>query len=580
MTQNNFNWKIGGEAGYGIMSAGAMFSRAMLRAGQYVFDYTEYPSLIRGGHNTYEVSVSTEPIYAVRRPIHILVALNRHTIDQQKQELSANAIVIYNSDNTKVEPSEFTKDCLVIELPMEKLAIAAGADRVGRNTVALGASFAACAVPFDRLKEIIELNFSLKKKDDKISEVNIKAAKAGYDFVADKLQKDARFQVKIQPNPGRMLMTGNDALSWGAIKAGCNFYSGYPMTPSTSILHTFAAQAQKYNLVVKQTEDEITAICAAIGAGYAGVRAMTATSGGGFSLMVEALGMAGMVEVPLVIVESMRPGPSTGMPTWTGQEDLKFILSASQSEFPRVVMAPGDVEQSYRYIQEAFNIAEEYQLPVVVIMDKYIGSSHKWVEAKNFIDSKIKRGKVLNENDLANIGEYFRYADTDDGVSPRALPGTKGGVHHANSDEHNQKGYSEEDAAERAKMMDKRFKKESALAKTLPDPEIEGEKNADLTLITWGSTRGPVQEAINILKAEGKKVNMLQLVYISPFPANKIKEVMKKSKKIAIVENNKTGQLAGWLREQTGLAPDYKILKYDGRPFFAHELVETIKELL
>jgi 2-oxoglutarate ferredoxin oxidoreductase subunit alpha len=580
MTQNNFNWKIGGEAGYGIMSAGAMFSRAMLRAGQFVFDYTEYPSLIRGGHNTYEVSVSPDPIFGVRRPIHILVALNRATIDYQKIELSPNAIVIFNSDNTKAEASEFAKEAVVIGIPMEKLSIDSGAERVGRNTVALGASFAACGVPFDRLKEIIELNFSLKKKDGKVAEVNIKAAKAGYEHVRQKLQNNSPFQLKIQDNPGRLLMSGNDALSWGAIKAGCNFYSGYPMTPSTSILHVFAAQAPKYSMVVKHTEDEITAICAAIGAGYTGVRSMTATSGGGFALMVEALGMAGMVEVPLVIVESMRPGPSTGMPTWTGQEDLKFVLSASQGEFPRVVVAPGDVEQSYQYIQQAFNIAEEFQTPVVVMMDKYLGSSHKWVNPKELKNEPIKRGMIVHEKDLKTDEPYLRYLDTVNGVSPRTLPGTKGGMHIANSDEHNEKSFTEEDASERARMMDKRFKKEAAIAKNLPNPELEGEKNADLTLITWGSAKGPVQEAIHVLKLEGKKVNMLQIVFISPFPTEKVQEVMKKAKKIAIVENNKTGQLAGWLREQTGLAPDYKILKYDGRPFFAHELVETIKELL
>ncbi len=576
---NKFTWKIGGEAGYGILSAGAMFTRAMLRAGLYVFDYPEYPSLIRGGHNTYEVIVSDEKVYAPHRPINLLVALNENTINEHKHELSDDAAIIYNTNNIKLNEAEFPATMILIGMPLEEIAEKSGAPKVARNVVSLGASFALLEMPFDHLQKVIELNFKLKKKDDKVVTSNMSAAKAGYDFIKDDLKKKFNYQAKTSDNPDRMIMTGNDAISWGAIQAGCKFYSAYPMTPASSILHTFAANARKHKLVVKHVEDEISAINTAIGASYAGVRSMTGTSGGGFALMTEAWGMAAMMELPLVVVEAMRGGPSTGVPTWTSQADLKFLLSASQGEFPRFVIAPGDVEQCFNLIQDAFNIADEYQTPVMFITDKMLAASHKWVEKKDLENKKIKRGKILTDKELENKKDYKRYEYTDDGLSPRSIPGTKGGEYISNSDEHDEYGYSEEGAEEITKMMNKRFLKESLAAKHLPQPELEGEKNSDITLISWGSTRGAILEAMAKLKKEDVKVNFLQIKFISPFPTEVVKQVFKKAKKVAIVECNKTGQLAGWLREQTGLAPDYKILKYDGRPFFIDELVDTIKEL-
>lgn len=575
----NFSWKLGGEAGYGILSAGAMFSRAMLRAGMYIYDYPEYPSIIRGGHNTFEVSVSDKKIFAPRRPINILIALNEDTVIQHKNELSDDAAVIYNSSNTKIKKEDYKSTLTLIEMPMDEIAEKAGAEKIARNVVSLGATFALLGLPLDHLQKIVELNFKLKKKDDKVVTTNLAAARAGYDFIKEDVKKDFHYKVTIQDNPGRMIMTGNDAITWGAIQAGCKFYSAYPMTPASSILHTFAANARKHKVVVKHVEDEISAIHTAIGASYAGVRSMTGTSGGGFSLMTEAWGMAAIMEIPLVVVEAMRGGPSTGVPTWTSQADLKFLLSASQGEFPRFVIAPGDVEQCYNLIQDAFNIAEKYQTPVMFVTDKMLASSHKWVEEKDLKKVKIDRGKVLTEKELESMDEYKRYAFREDGISPRSLPGMKGGEYVANSDEHDELGYTEEGAEEITNMMNKRYHKEDLAVKELPQPELEGEKNADVTLISWGSTRGSILEAMEILKKEGIKVNFLQIIYISPFPVETVKEVFKKAKKIAIIECNKTGQLAGWLREQTGLTPDYKILKYDGRPFFTSELVETIKDL-
>lgn len=580
MPVNKLNWKIGGEAGYGIASAGAMFSRAMLRAGLYVFDYGEYPSLIRGGHNTFEVSVSGQPIYSPGRPINMLIALDQTTINIHRSELTVDAAIIYNTQNTTLDEATFPDSTIVFGMALEEMGEQAGAGRVARNVVALGASYAFLGLPFESLQQIIELNFTLKHKDKQVVYSNVAAARAGYDYVKRNSKQPYHYQLRPVAAQNRIILTGNDAISWGAIQAGCKFFAGYPMTPATSILHLLAGQAHNYNLVVKQTEDEISAINAAIGASYAGVRAMSATSGGGFDLMTEAWGMAAMVEVPLVVVEAMRPGPSTSMPTWGDQGDLKFLLNASHGEFPRFVLAPGDVEQCFTITQEAFNLAEQYQTPVMVITDKFLGESHKWTEVPLLTVLRHQRGQILTEQDFAKQKEYLRYRYTDSGVSPRVLPGTPGGEHIANSDEHNEAGFSEEGAEERTKMVDKRFRKYDEAKKHIPLPVVEGDQHADLTLISWGSTRGPILDALTELRQQHHKVNYVQIVYLSPFPAESIKAVFKKAKKVAIVENNKTGQLASLIREQTGLSPDYKILKYDGRPFFAHELVESLRELL
>ncbi|MFH0804928.1 MAG: 2-oxoacid:acceptor oxidoreductase subunit alpha [Patescibacteria group bacterium] len=579
MAQKIFSWKIGGEAGYGILSACAMFSRLALRAGMYVFDYGEYPSLIRGGHNSFEVTASPDKVYAPRRPISILVALDEETIVQHRHELAADGALIYSSKISKLAPGDIPAGVLAVDIPFEDLAVAAGVGAVGRNVVAIGASCALLNIPFSLLQEIVVLNFSLKKKADSLVQANVAAAKAGYGFVADKIKQPFPYQATVQKNPQRMVMTGNEALLWGAIQAGCKYYAGYPMTPVTALLQGMASQDQKYGIVVKHVEDEISAINSAIGAAYTGVRAMTASSGGGFSLMVEGWGMAAMVEVPLVVVEGMRTGPSTGMPTWTGQDDLKFLLSASQGEFPRFVLAPGDAEQCYLFIQHAFNLAEKYQTPVMVVTDKFLGESHRWVEQSGLVNVPIDRGQVLDAAALQKVAQFRRYEDTASGVSPRVLPGTPGGEHVANSDEHDEQGFTEEGAENRTRMVDKRFRKEAASLEHLPQPVMVGVQRADITLVSWGSTRGPILEALPILAAAGIKANYLQLTTLSPFPIAAVKAAFKQAKKVAIVECNKTGQLAGWLRDQTGLSPDFKILKYDGRPFFTDELVQTIKDL-
>ncbi|MCH7492992.1 2-oxoacid:acceptor oxidoreductase subunit alpha [Patescibacteria group bacterium] len=576
--KHNFNWKIGGPAGYGIKSVGAMFSRVMLRHGLFVFNYDEYPSLIRGGHNAFDVTVSTEPVYTTRRPVSLLVALDQESISEHQHELADDGGVIFNDGPVKVDKNLFPESVKLYPVPFDKIVEEHKGEKVMRNVVSLGASFALLGVPFESVQAIIEYKF---KKKEKVVASNVTLAKAGYDFIKENFKEEFGYQLKKLDNPGRMILSGNEGIVWGAIKAGLKFYSAYPMTPSTSILHNLALQAHKYNIVVKHTEDEISAINTAVGAGYAGVRAMTASAGGGFALMAETLGMAAIMEMPLVIAELTRPGPSTGMPTWTGQGDLRFVLHASQDEFPRFVIAPGDVEQCFELTQTAFDIAEKYQTPVIILSDKQLAESYQTIEKFDTRPRKLQRGKVLTEEELSKIDEYKRYnTDVSDGVSPRVLPGTKKGEHLVNSDEHNELGFSEERSDERVRMMDKRFRKVATALEEIPDPELEGDKKADITFVSFGSTRGAILEAMKDLKQDGIKSNFLQIIYLSPFPDKKVGEVFKKAKKVVVVECNKTGQLAGLIREHTGQVPDYKILKYDGRPFFPDEIVDTIKDIL
>lgn len=566
---NSINWKIGGEAGYGIMISGLMFSKCLSRNGFHVFNYAEYPSLIRGGHNTYYVRASSEMIYSQLNRVDLLIALNNETIEKDTYNLSEDAGIIYDADTVKIEKELNAK---LYPVPLLKLAKEAKGDHVMRNTVALGASFAILDYVLQPLLGIIKESF--KGKGEQIIAENQKAAQLGYDFAKESFENDFSYKIRKASNKRRMVITGNDALCLGAIKAGCKFLSAYPMTPINSILSFMAANEKRYNLIVKQPEDEIAGINMAIGASFSGARAMTATSGGGLSLMVESFGLAGITETPLVIINGQRPGPSTGLPTWTEQGDLRFVLHAAQGEFPRIVIAPGDMEECHEAIMKAFNLAEKYQMLVIILTDKYLAESFRSAEELKG-EPNIERG-ILKDEELQNIVDYKRFAITETGVSPRAVPGQKNGMFMATSDEHNEEGYFDEEAENRIIMMNKRFRKLEEAAKEIPAPKLYGRKNAELTIIGWGSVKMPVMEALK----EFPDVNFLHVVYIHPFPKKKIKEILNSAKRTLIIENNKTGQFLSLIKEHTAKETDYKLLKYDGRPFYPEEIAVKIREVL
>jgi 2-oxoglutarate ferredoxin oxidoreductase subunit alpha len=435
---------------------------------------------------------------------------------------------------------------------------------------------------FAIIENVIRDMFSSKGND--VVTHNIELARAGYDYVAanynDIVQKFPNKLKSLGKNKEHILLTGNEACSLGALAAGCKFVSIYPMTPISTILSLMQYYGKKFNVVVKQPEDEISAVNMAVGAWHAGVRALTATSGGGFCLMVEGLGLAAMTETPLVIINGMRGGPSTGLPTWTEQSDLQFALHASHGDFPRIVIAPGDVEDAFYLIIDAFNLAERYQLVVIVLTDKQLNESHKSIQKFDLDAIKIERGKFLTDKELEKVvaasKEYKRYLFVEDGVSPRVLPGQENGVFTASSDEHTEYGMFSEDSENRIKMMQKRFKKLETAAADIPQPKLYGEKDAEFTLISFGSTKGAILEAMQFLKCKGIKTNFMQIICLNPFPAEKVISLIKSAKNVICVECNFTGQLAALIREKTGIEIKNNLRKYDGRPFYPEEIYEYV----
>lgn len=572
MAQDKLTWKIGGEAGYGIMVTGLMFSKIFSRSGFHVFDTVEYPSLIRGGHNTYHVRVEDEEINSNIELIDILVALNKEAVDRHKGNMAEDGIIIFDSKETKIGRDEVRKDIKLYDVPLLDISKEISGKKIMRNTVALGASVAALDYGLDMLFGVITDTFG--DKGDEVVRQNIDAAKKGYDYVKENYKEP--FKAVIKKKEGRrLLLTGNEAIALGAIRAGCNFYSAYPMTPASSILHYMASHEKDKNIVVKQTEDEIAAIHAAIGASFAGVRAMTATSGGGFCLMTEGLGLAAITETPLVLALCQRPGPSTGLATMTEQGDLKFALNASQGEFPRVVMTPGDVEECFYLTLQAFNIADKYLVQVIIISDKHLSESHKTAERFN-TSYKVGRS-ILGEKDVRD--DYRRFENTEKGVSFRTLPGGKG-VFRAPSYEHDEYGWNNEEIWIRNMMADKRMRKAEHILKEIPDPKTYGDADPDITIISCGSTKGAVLDAIKFLRKDRIKANLVHLNFISPFKKDAVTRLIKKAKKTIIVEQNKTLQFAGIIKENTGLDIDYSFSKYDGRQMLPHEIYDRIKEVL
>ncbi len=579
--QLRLTWKIGGEAGFGIKSAGLAFAKAIMRAGYEAFDYTEYPSLIRGGHNTYQITVSDRPVASASSKVDILVALNRETIDKHLDELAEGAVVIYDGEEIKLSGAR-KKGVDYISVPMKKIAGESGGE-IMRNTVAIGASLAVVGLPTSALENVIKEVFAHKPE---VIAANDRAIEQGYDFVK-KNHPDSRFKYRLAPrkNGHRMMIAGNEAMGLGALAAGLNFFSAYPMTPSTSLFLYIAGKAVSEGVVVKHAEDEISVINMALGAAHVGARAMCATSGGGFALMGEALGLAGVSETPIVIVDVQRPGPATGMPTWTEQADLRFVLHTAQGEFPRIVLAPGDASECFYQTAEALNLAEIYQLPVIVLSDKFLGEGAATVPLFDEKKITIDRGKLLTEQKIGK--DFKRYKITADGVSPRVLPGAKQGIFSADSYEHDEYGFSSETAEDRIAQVDKRARKLSAAAETLGGAKLYGSPKAKITLVGWGSTKGPVLDALELLPARLKsKINFLHLNVVWPLPVKAIKQALKPTGILAVprraiaIENNSTGQLASLIRQEAGIQIKEKILRYDGRPFFPEELAERIAKLV
>lgn len=579
--ENNldFTWKIGGEAGFGIMVTGATFGKLCTRSGLNVISTAEYPSLIRGGHNTFVVRAAEKKIYALKKSVNLLIALNKETYDLHKNELTTHASMIFDPHDFQPET---TDNLDLLPVPFFQLAKDNKGNFLMRNTVAIGSSIALLGIDFTLLEEMLRREF--ERKGEEVVNLNINIAKAGYSYVLNTLAKKPWYNLTRKPN-GKFLATGNEALAAGAVSGGMKFFAAYPMTPINGLITYFTVREKKYNLVYKQPEDEISAINMAIGASYAGVRAMTASSGGGFALMNEGFSLAGMTETPLIVIYGQRPGPASGLPTWTSQGDLRYALSAGHGEFFRFVFTPGDLEECFWLTKLAFNLTEKYQTPALILVDKYLcesyfsGEQESWIKPQTLPESvwekakNITRGKITqssNEN-------YLRYQITNDGISPRAIPG-KSGSFTVNSYEHDEEGLSTEKGSEIMRMIDKRNKKGEVAQAEAFGPIEFGEKNSDITLVGWGSTKQAVLEAISMVNQEGKlKVSYLHFSCLSPFPIQNALNLLGKAKKIVNIEGNSQGPFASLIREKTGINITENILKYDGRQFYPEEIVSALK---
>jgi len=545
-----FVWRVGGPAGAGVNNTGLSFARTFMRAGYHVFMNTELPSLIKGGNNTATVRVEDKEVGSPVKGVDVLLALDQNTVDLYKSE--AKSVVF--GEGVKAEG---------FFIPMQEIVNEVGGESVMRNTVGLGFTVGLTGLSFDFLKGVLEDDF--KSKGEKVLKGNLECARKGFNLASN--FKNV-LQLEGLNKSKRMLISGNHAIAFGALKAGCKFFSAYPMTPASPIMEYVAPLEREFGIVMKQTEDEIAAVNMAVGASFAGVRSMSFTSGGGFSLMVEGLGLSGMTETPVVIVEVQRPGPSTGLATRTGQEDLKFVLSASQGEFPRIVVAPGDCKELFEETVRLFNLTEKYQVPGVILSDKFLSES--WVDC-DFLETSLKNERSLVDK---TVKGYKRYVLTENGVSPRAVPGSDN-IFRATSDEHDEEGFFDESAENRLKMTEKRWRKVEFIKKDLKKPVLV-DNEGDLTLVGTGSTKNVLKEAVEVLK-EKVKVNFLHVLYLSPFQEEVVK-ILESSGTVVCVENNYTAQLASILREN-GLDVDYNLLKFDGRPFTVDEVVEKILKL-
>jgi 2-oxoglutarate ferredoxin oxidoreductase subunit alpha len=580
MIQNDLTIRIGGEAGMGLESSGAGFSKALTRGGLYVFGLPDYYSRIRGGHNFYSIRVAHHPLYSHAEPVHLVLALDLETVRRHVDAIVPGGGIVY--DSKEEIPDDLRRvDVGFFPVPLSALAEEKGGRDVMRNTLALGVAAGLLGFDSTYIESVIRDNFG--RKGDAVVDANLRVAQAGVE-AAEPFKADFAFRMEAVPDaPPRMILNGNDAFALGALASGCRFVSAYPMTPGSPVLHWFAAHAEKYGVVTKHAEDEIAAVNMAIGAAHVGARAMVPTSGGGFSLMVEALGLAGITETPVVIYNAQRPGPATGLPTRTEQADMLFMLHAAQGEFPRFLLAPGTIEESFRIGWQVFNLAERYQTPALVMSDHYLAVGYRTVEADalGFDAVTVDRGELLTKEDLNTLKEpYLRYKVTESGVSPRALPGHPNAVWVSSSNEHFEDGAITEEADIRIAQVEKRARKLVGMAQEVPSPTPYGPEKAEITFLCWGSTYGPLREAVDRLNADQPgRANLFHFAGLHPFPVEATKQALTKAKRIIVVEGNSTGQFETLLRTRTGLSTDGTILRYDGRSFTPEYIIAKVKEV-
>ncbi|HEU4963820.1 MAG TPA: 2-oxoacid:acceptor oxidoreductase subunit alpha [Bacilli bacterium] len=569
------SWKVGGQQGEGIDSTGTILATSLNRNGYFIYGYRHFSSRIKGGHTNYKIRISTKQRLANADYLDILIAFDQETIDFNAHELRENGVLIADSKFKPVAPEG--QKIRFFSVPLTQLAEDNGS-AIMRNMVAIGATAAVLDLDPEMFRSVLTDRFG--KKGEAVVQNNLNALTAGAQYVKD--QGIDLADIRLAPGDGkeRLYLTGNDACGFGALAGGVRVMAAYPITPASEIMEYLIKKLPKIGGHVIQTEDEIAAITMCIGASFGGSRVITSTSGPGLSLMMEALGLSGITETPLVIVDTQRGGPSTGMPTKHEQSDMYAALWGTHGEIPKIVLAPADATDCFYMTAEALNLADKFQVPVIVLTDLALSMADQTAEPFDFSNLSIDRGRLATQEELASVpeGELFkRFAFAEDGISPRVFPGQKGGIHHVTGVEHNEVGRPTEDAGIRTKMMDKRLGK---IDLELPNSyTFNGDEDYDLLIMGVGSTAGLLDEVMERLQAEGQKVGHLHIKALNPFPVASTQKYVDKAKKVVVVENNATAQLVHVMRFNNVKGDFISQVKYDGNPFVPSEIEKFIKEL-
>ena len=576
MIVNDIEIMFGGQAGDGSLTTGDLIAGVFKRMGLEVYTYKDFPSRIRGGHTNYVIRAGERTNYGMADFVDGLVAFDLEAVEVHIEELRPGGFVIFDNTSDQLTDAVKRDDVTWYEVPLAKMAKEDLGLELVRNTISLGVLGALVGMDSEIMKA--EVAGVYKRKGEKVVDINIRAVEAGENYVKEHFGEWPRgYDLKAKPDGDRLIMMGNDAIGYGALVAGCRFMAGYPITPATDVLEWMAKYVPRFGGVAVQAEDELAAINMVIGAAFTGVRSMTATSGPGQALMTEAIGLAGVLEIPIVVIECARAGPSTGMPTKTEQSNLNHLIFSGHGEIPRIVLAPGTVEDSFYLTVAAFNLAEKYQCPVFVLSEQALCQSKATLPKLDLSRVEVDRGKLVL--DPVVFGEYKRFAFTDDGVSPRVIPGVEGGMHLAAGSEHNDAGVITENAKNRTRMMDKRFRKLDTAKPDLPTPLLHGDPRAEIGIIGYGSNRGPIVESQDRMARNGIATRFLELRTLWPFPEDEVRDFIADAKHVFVVENNYTGQLERLIRYVVGpLERMHRVLKYNGRPFHPGEISDAIEK--
>lgn len=563
--------QIIGESGSGLLSTGEIITNALKDAGYFVVADREYPSLIKGGHSCFSLNFSVNPVYSLSEFSDVMLALDKQSLEAYFDRLVKGGQLIHGYERVEGLKKIISKmDCNITAVEGRTIAKEQGGISLMVNTVLIGVIWKVLGLPYELIEMEVKSKFGSKPK---YLDANMRCLKAGYDSAEAKLKLEVP-----KARHEKILMDGNKAIALGAVHAGVRAYYAYPMSPSSTILGHISTYTKETGIIVKQAEDEITAAQMAMGSMYAGTRSMTATSGGGFDLMTETVSLAGIIENPLVIVIAQRPGPGTGLPTWTAQSDLNLAIHSGHGEYAKMVIAVSDPVDAFDLIQHALNYAEEFQMPVMLLTEKVIAETIMSIDKFEQFKIPIKRG-LVPDSELASLENSDRYKITESGISKRWLPGSAEAYYFANGDEHWESGELSEDAVPNEQMYAKRNRKMESLEKVLPEPEVFGEaKGAEISFVGWGSTKNTILDIIAEYAEKDIKVNYLHYSYVYPLKIERLDKFFADNKNVHLIEGNYQGQLGHYIEAKTKHEFKGKLLKYNGRPFFIEDLEVYINQ--